>query len=409
MFFINSKQFISMKMKKRVIFAGCFFLFFSVAIAGTTQPKPAPVVGAQQIDLVVNLLKGKTVGMVVNQTSVLDKAGRIHLLDTLLARGVSIKKIFAPEHGFRGTAEAGEYVENNRDPQTGIPILSIYGKNKKPSAEQLNDIDAVVFDIQDVGVRFYTYISTMHYVMEACAENDKECIVLDRPNPNDFVDGPMRKEGFESFVGLDRIPVLHGLTVGELAQMINGERWLKSKPDTCRLVVVPLRNWSHGDLYRLPVAPSPNLPNNQAVRLYPSLGWFEATSVSIGRGTDLPFQVIGYPDKAYGDFSFTPRSMPGMDTNPLQKDNTCFGVDLHAYPFEGGLTLRFFLDFYRKAGRKASFFSRPAWFDLLAGNPELRADIMAGLSEQEIRRHWEEDLNRYKTMRKKYLLYPDYR
>ncbi|MDR2810669.1 MAG: DUF1343 domain-containing protein [Tannerellaceae bacterium] len=384
-------------------------MFLSLAVTAMTGQGNLPVLGAQQIDRILNLTAGKRVALVVNQTSVLGNEQQTHLLDTLLARGVAVKKIFAPEHGFRGTAEAGEYVKNNRDRKTGLPILSIYGKNKKPSAEQLRDIDVVVFDIQDVGVRFYTYISTMHYVMEACAENNKVCVVLDRPNPNDFVDGPMRKDGFKSFVGLDRIPVLHGLTVGELARMMNGERWLESKPDTCRLVVVPLKNWSHGEPYLLPVAPSPNLPNQQAVRLYPSLGWFEATNVSIGRGTYFPFQAIGYPDKAYGDFSFTPRPIPGMDTNPLQKDKTCFGVDLREYPFDGGLTLRFFLDFYRKAGRNDAFFSRPEWFDLLAGNRELRSYITSGLSEQEIRLRWQEDLEGFKIIRKKYLLYPDVR
>jgi uncharacterized protein YbbC (DUF1343 family) len=219
----------------------------------------------------------------------------------------------------------------------------------------------------------------------------------------------MRKEGFESFVGVDPIPVLHGLTIGELARMIHGERWLKTKPDTCRLVVVPLKNWSHGEPYLLPIPPSPNLPNNRAVRLYPSLGWFEATNCSIGRGTHFPFQVIGYPDKAYGEFSFTPRPIAGMDNNPLQKGKECFGVDLREYPFEGGLTLCFFFDFYRKAGREASFFARPEWFDLLAGNGELRAWITSGLSEEEIRLGWQEDLKRYKILRRKYLLYPDER
>ncbi|MDR2388201.1 MAG: DUF1343 domain-containing protein [Tannerellaceae bacterium] len=392
-------------MKRKTIFAGCLFQILSLA-AKTTAP---PVPGAEQIDLILHLVDGKRVGLVVNQTSVLGNPQRTHLLDTLLARGVEVRKIFAPEHGFRGTAEAGEWVNSHRDASTGLPVLSIYGKNKKPSAEQLRGIDLLIFDIQDVGVRFYTYISTMHYVMEACAENNKECIVLDRPNPNDYIDGPMRKEGFESFVGLDLIPVLHGLTVGELAQMINGERWLRTNPDRCKLRVVPLKNWSHGDPYLLPVAPSPNLPNHRAVRLYPSLGWFEATDVSIGRGTPFPFQVIGYPDRSCGDFSFTPHPMEGMDMNPLQNGRACFGLDLREYPFEGGLTLRFFLDFYRKTGGKASFFSRPEWFDLLAGNDELRNSITSGLSEQEIRLCWEKDLKEYKVLRRKYLLYPDER
>jgi uncharacterized protein YbbC (DUF1343 family) len=395
--------------KRMIVFAGWELAFLSVSTTLVAEQKPMPVLGAEQIDAIVELVKDKRVALVVNQTSILDNPQQTHLLDTLLARGVAVKKVFAPEHGFRGADEAGEEIKDSRDRKTGIPILSIYGKNKKPTAAQLQDIDAVIFDIQDVGVRFYTYISTMHYVMEACAENSKEFIVLDRPNPNDFVDGPMRKKGYESFVGVDPIPVLHGLTVGELAQMINGEGWLKSNPDTCRLSVVALQHWRHGDPYWLPVRPSPNLPSEQSIRLYASLGWFEATNVSIGRGTYWPFQVIGYPNKSYGSFSFTPEPIEGMDTNPLQKGKKCFGVDLREYPFEGGLTLRFFFDFFEKAGRSASFFARPEWFDLLAGNKELRAHINAGLSEQEIRLLWQEDLEPYKIMRKKYLLYPDYR
>lgn len=360
------------------------------------------------MDVIVRLLKDKRVGLVVNQTSILEST-QTHLLDALLAEGVSIKKVFAPEHGFRGTADAGEAVSDSRDIKTGVPIISIYGKNKKPSAEQLADLDVVVFDIQDVGARFYTYISTMHYVMEACAENRKEFIVLDRPNPNDFVDGPMRRKGFESFVGVDPLPLLHGLTVGELAWMINNEGWLKSTPDSCKLKVVKIENWRHGDPYFLPVKPSPNLPNDQSIRLYPSLCFFEATNVSVGRGTYFPFQVIGFPDKKYGSFSFTPCSLPGFDSNPLQKDKECFGIDLREYPFEGGLSLRFFLSFYNKAGKdQAFFFSRPTWFDLLSGGKELRFQIIRGLTENEIRATWQPELKKYKEIRKKYLLYPDY-
>jgi uncharacterized protein YbbC (DUF1343 family) len=396
-----------MKRKRTAFVPYPVFVFLFAVAAAFGQEAPLPLPGAEQIDCIVALAGGRRVALAVNRTSVLSNG--VHLLDTLLARGVEVKKVLAPEHGFRGTGEAGETVADSRDGKTGIPVLSIYGKSKKPSAGQLKDVDAVIFDIQDTGVRFYTYISTMHYVMEACAENGKACIVLDRPNPNDFVDGPMRKEGFESFVGLDPLPVLHGLTVGELARMINGERWLKCKPDTCRLTVVALKNWKHGDPYSLPVRPSPNLPNDRAVRLYPSLGWFEATGVSVGRGTDCPFQVIGCPDRKYGSFSFTPRPIAGMDSNPLHKGRACFGADLREYAFEGGLTLRFFLDFYRKSGLKDAFFTRPEWFDLLAGNSDLRAWIVSGLSEEEIRLRWQEDLERYKALRRKYLLYPDER
>ena len=238
--------------------------------------------GAERMEVVTRLLQGKKVGLVVNQTSILEQK-QVHLLDALLAEGIDVRKVFAPEHGFRGTGDAGAEIKDSRDTKTGVPIISIYGKNKKPTGEQLADVDVVVFDIQDVGARFYTYISTMHYVMEACAEHHKPFIVLDRPNPNDFVDGPIRQPGFESFVGVDPLPILHGLTVGELAWMINKEGWLKSTPDTCQLKIVKMENWKHGDPYWLPVKPSPNLSNDQAIRLYPSLCFFEATNVSVDR------------------------------------------------------------------------------------------------------------------------------
>lgn len=384
-------------------------LMVLIGFSNTGFTKEAPLkLGAERMDIVINLLKGKRVGLVVNQTSILEKQ-QTHLLDTLISAGINIKMVFAPEHGFRGTGDAGAEIKDSRDLKTGVPIISIYGKNKKPSAEHLSGLDVLVFDIQDVGARFYTYISTMHYVMEACAENSKEFIVLDRPNPNDFIDGPIRQKGFESFVGVDPLPILHGLTVGELAQMINGEGWLKSTPDSCNLKVVKMENWRHGDPYWLPVKPSPNLPNDQSIRLYPSLCFFEATKVSVGRGTYFPFQVIGFPDHKYGDFTFTPTSLPGFDTNPLQKDKLCYGVDLRELPFKGGLTLSFFLDFYNKSGKdQPFFFARPNWFDLLAGTKQLRFQIVRGLTEKEIRQSWKADLDKYKVMRKKYLLYPDY-
>lgn len=363
--------------------------------------------GAERMDVLLPLLEGKRIGLVVNQTSILESE-QIHLLDALLNRQVNVRKVFAPEHGFRGTADAGAEVKDSRDQRTGIPIVSIYGKNKKPTAAQMADLDVIIFDIQDVGTRFYTYISTMHYVMEACAENNKLLIVLDRPNPNDFVDGPVLKEGFTSFVGMHPIPVLHGMTVGELARMINGEKWLKSKPDTCRLEVVTIENWRHGDPYWLPVKPSPNLPNDQSIRLYPSLCLFEGTIISVGRGTYYPFQVLGGTAEKYGSFTFTPVSLPGFDTNPMHKDKTCYGVDLREYPFEGGFSLRFLLDFYQKAGKdKALFFSRPQWFDLLAGSKQLRLQMIKETPEEEIRASWQTDLDAYKEKRKKYLLYKE--
>lgn len=397
-------------MKHIVIrFSLCILLILTVAETSRLFAQNNSLrVGAERMDIIKPILEGKKVGLVVNQTSILESEN-IHLLDALLSEKINVTKVFAPEHGFRGTADAGEEVKDSRDLRTGIPIVSIYGKNKKPTAAQLADVDVVVFDIQDVGTRFYTYISTMHYVMEACAENGKEFVVLDRPNPNDFVDGPMRKAGFESFVGMHPIPVLHGLTVGELARMINGERWLKSTPDTCKLQVVTMDNWRHGDPYWLPVKPSPNLPNDQAIRLYPSLCLFEGTGISIGRGTYYPFQVIGYPDLKYGSFTFTPVPLQGFDMNPLLKNKTCYGVDLREYAFEGGFSLKFLLDFYKKAENdQAFFFARPQWFDLLAGSKELRLQLIKGLPEEEIRAGWQTDLNAYKEMRKKYLLYTDY-
>lgn len=383
------------------------FLTTPALRAFTPQKNPLKL-GAERMDVVTRLLQNKKVGLVVNQTSILEQT-QVHLLDALLDAGIRVEKVFAPEHGFRGTADAGAEIKDSRDLKTGVPILSLYGKNKKPTPAQLTGLDVVVFDIQDVGARFYTYISTLHYVMEACAENGIELIVLDRPNPNDFVDGPVREEGFESFVGVDPLPLLHGLTVGELAWMINEEGWLKSTPDSCQLHIVKMENWRHGDPYWLPVKPSPNLPSDQAVRLYPSLCFFEGTHVSVGRGTYYPFQMIGAPDKKYGDFSFTPVSLPGFDTKPVHQDKACYGVDLREYPFEGGLTLRFLLDFYNKAGKdQAFFFSRPQWFDLLAGTKKLRYQIVRGLSEEEIRASWQPELEKYKQIRKKYLLYPDY-
>lgn len=384
----------------------CLMLIPSIQ-AATLQKRPLKL-GAERTDVITRLLKDKRVGLVVNQTSILENQQK-HLLDALLENGVKVKKVFAPEHGFRGTADAGAEIKDSRDVKTGVPIISLYGKNKKPTDEQLADLDVVIFDIQDVGARFYTYISTMHYVMEACAENGKELIVLDRPNPNDFVDGPIRQKGFESFVGVDPLPVLHGLTVGELAWMINGEGWLKSTPDSCRLHIVKMENWRHGDPYWLPVKPSPNLPNDQSIRLYPSLCFFEGTMISVGRGTYFPFQVLGAPDRKFGDFSFTPESLPGFDTKPMYQDKVCYGIDLQGYPFKGGLDLSFLMDFYKKAGKdQAFFFTRPQWFDLLAGTKELRYQIVRGLSEEDIRASWQPALNEYKKIRNKYLLYPDY-
>lgn len=359
---------------------------------------------AERIEQYLPLLQGKRVGMVVNHTSIVGME-QTHLLDTLLKLNVQIVKVFAPEHGFRGNADAGETVKDGKDSRTGTPIVSLYGNNKKPTAAQLKDVDVVLFDIQDVGARFYTYISTMYYMMEACAENKKEMIVLDRPNPCDYVDGPILKPGYKSFVGMLPIPVLHGCTIGELAQMINGEGWIANKKNACSLKVISMTGWKHGEPYSLPIKPSPNLPNDQSIRLYASLCPFEATRVSVGRGTTFPFQVLGAPNKKYGNFTFTPRSLPGFDKNPMHKGIACYGEDLRNTTDVNGFTLRYFLRFYRLSGEGAAFFSRPRWFDLLMGTDSVRKAILKGESEETIRNSWQKELQAYREMRAKYLLY----
>jgi uncharacterized protein YbbC (DUF1343 family) len=284
------------------------------------ESKPL-VLGAERIDVYLKELKGKRVGLVVNQTSTIMHT---HLVDTLKSLGINIKKVFAPEHGFRGDHSAGAVIKNGIDDKTGLPVVSLYGSTKKPSVEMLADIDIMVFDIQDVGVRFYTYISTMHYVMEACAEQGKKVVVLDRPNPNGFyIDGPVLQEAYKSFIGMHPIPLVHGLTVAELAKMINGEKWLKNGVQ-CSLVVVPCLNYNHQTLYQLPIKPSPNLPNMNSVYLYPYLGLFEGTNVSIGRGTELPFQVVGRPGFK-GSYSFTPKNIPGIADDPKFEGKLCGG------------------------------------------------------------------------------------
>ncbi|MCK9342873.1 MAG: DUF1343 domain-containing protein [Massilibacteroides sp.] len=390
------------------IFSSILISFLLCSFSPIQSQSTTFQIGAEQIDTIQSLLKGKRVGLVVNQTSILEKQKR-HVFDVLLAKGINVSCVFAPEHGFRGNAAPGAAIDDTKDIKTGIPIYSIYGKHKKPSPEQLANIDIIVYDIQDVGARFFTYISTLHYVMEACAENHKPLLILDRPNPNDFVDGPICDEKHRSFVGVDPIPVLYGLSVGELAQMINGEHWLKTTPDTCSLTVIKIKNWQHGAPYWLPVKPSPNLATDQAIRLYPSLCFFEGTTISVGRGTFFPFEVLGYPDPCFGSFSFTPTAMPGYSTHPLHQDELCYGMDLRELPFKGGLDLHFLLEMYQRSGKhKALFFSRPQWFDLLAGTKQLRLQIIRELSEKEIRESWQPALNTYKKIRKKYLLYPDY-
>ena len=383
----------------------CFILFTVFITIQTIFAQDVVTTGAERTEEYLPLLKGKRVGLIVNQTSVINNAETC-LLDTLLSLNANVVKVFAPEHGFRGDADAGETVKDGKDKRTGIPILSLYGSNKKPTPQQLKDIDILIFDIQDVGARFYTYISTLFYIMEAAAENNKEVIVLDRPNPCDYVEGPILKLAFRSFVGMLPIPLLHGCTVGELAQMINGEGWISKNPSGCRLTVIPCLGWEHQQEYSLPVKPSPNLPNDQSIRLYASLCPFEGTKISVGRGTTFPFQVLGAPNEKYGDFTFTPQALPGFDKNPMHKGQTCYGVDLRRVNnLEKGFTLSYLIDFFNRSGEGAAFIDRARFFDLLMGTDTVRKAILAGKSEEEISSSWEEELNSYRKMREKYLLY----
>lgn len=369
-------------------------------------PPAKVVVGAERTTAYVPLLHGKRVAVVTNQTGLI---GATHLVDSLLSLQVNVVKVFAPEHGFRGEADAGEHVKDQRDARTGLPLISLYGSNKRPTAPQLADVDVLLFDIQDVGVRFYTYISTLHYVMEAAAEHGKRVVVLDRPNPNgDVVDGPVLDLRHRSFVGMHPVPLVHGMTVGEFARMINGEEWLKDGL-RCDLVVIPCLGYDHSTTYELPVRPSPNLPNRTAVRLYPSLGLFEGTIVSVGRGTDRPFQCIGYPGNPLGDHRFTPISMPGAK-HPPHMGVECTGFDLSGWSWtqdDQRIRLQWIIDLYRSAPDREGFFLPNRFFDKLAGGPDLRERISAGEDEATIRASWEEDLRAFATIRKQYLLYSD--
>ena len=363
----------------------------------------AIIVGAEQPAAYLPLLQGKQVGLVVNQTS---RVRDQHLVDFLLSQHISITSVFAPEHGFRGNAGAGETISDGTDAKTGLPIRSLYGKTKKPTPAMLAGIDILVFDIQDVGARFYTYISTLHYVMEAAAEQGIAVLVLDRPNPNGrFVDGPVLDLAFQSFVGMHPIPLLHGMTVGELALMIRGEQWINSA-QALSLTVVPVFDYRKTDRYVLPVPPSPNLPNEQAIRLYPSLCLFEATEISVGRGTPWPFQVIGHPDVALGEFAFTPVSMPESAPNPKHQDMQLQGLDLTGSTMEGfdiSLLLTAIQAFKES---DTLLIDRARFFDLLSGTDSLRKQLNKGDSLQAIRASWQPALAEYQQRRQPYLLYP---
>lgn len=389
-------------MKKIFITISIFSLIvFYTECSGT---KEIPVPGAYQIDQYRHLIEGRSVAIVANQTSLV---GKTHLVDTLKRIGIYITAIFAPEHGFRDLADAGYEIGDSVDPATGIPVISLYGKHLKPTAENLNGIDVVIFDIQDVGVRFYTYISTLHYVLEACAENNVKCVVLDRPNPNGFYfDGNIADTAYRSFVGMDPVPVVHGMTVGEYAQMLNGEGWLK-KSVSCNLTVIKCANYTHKTLYELPVRPSPNLPNQTSIYLYPSICFFEGTTISLGRGTPYPFQVYGSPKLPDTGFSFTPESIPGAKNPPLLGVK-CYGVDLRDAMKDKlipspGINLGWVIDAYRQYPDKEKFFT--SYFDTLASGPTLREQIQKGMTSDEIRATWKEGLAKFGKIREKYLLY----
>ena len=382
-----------------------FLLLFSSACSAKKTENPTTnsleiKTGADNFASYLPLLKDKKIGIVTNQTGILSH--QTHLVDFLLSKNINIQTIFAPEHGFRGTADAGEHIIDGKDAKTGLPIISLYGDNRKPKPEQLTGLDIVVFDLQDVGLRFYTYLSTLHYVMEACAENNVPLIILDRPNPNgNIVDGPILEKEFTSFVGMHPVPVLYGMTIGEYGKMINGEKWLQNSLQ-CKLTVIPCIYYNRKMSYNLPIKPSPNLPNDQAINLYASLCLFEGTNVSVGRGTEKQFQIYGSPFLPKSDFSFVPKPNFGAK-EPMHKNQICYGEDLSALAKVKQLELKWLLKAYKETSDKSKFFN--PFFTKLAGTKQLQQQIEAGTSEKEIRKSWEKGLNDFKEMRKKYLIY----
>ncbi len=379
-------------------------LFVIIASSECYGAKKTPIPGSYQIELYRNMIEGKRVAVVANQTSMV---GQTHLVDNLLSIGIDIKVIFAPEHGFRNMADAGERIESSKDTETGIRFISLYGTHLKPSSEDLAGIDIVIFDIQDVGVRFYTYISTLHNIVESCAENHIKCLVLDRPNPNGFYfDGNILDTAYSSFVGIDPVPIVHGMTIGEYARMINGEGWLKGGIK-CDLAVIKCKNYTHKTFYELPVKPSPNLPNQNSVYLYPSICFFEGTIISLGRGTPFPFQVYGSPELPDRGFSFTPESVPGAKNPPLLGVK-CFGTDLrdalkNKIVPKPELNLNWLISAYNDFPDKDKFFT--SYFDILAGGPVLREQIQKGMTAEQIRVTWKDGLEKFARIRAKYLLY----
>lgn len=384
-----------------LFFTSVYSNSFQSVTTSKTAVVNAPIkTGADNYEKYLPLLKDKKVGIVTNQTGIL--SNKTHLVDFLLEKKITVQTIFAPEHGFRGTADAGEHVVDGKDPKTGLSIISLYGDNKKPKAAQLAGIDVMIFDLQDVGARFYTYISSLHYVMEACAENGVPLIVLDRPNPNGgIVDGPLLEKEFTSFVGMHPVPLLHGMTIGEYAQMINGQKWLKDGVQ-CKLTVIPCLDYNRKMDYSLPVKPSPNLPNDQSINLYASLCLFEGTNVSVGRGTEKQFQIYGSPFLTKTNFSFTPKPNFGAK-DPLYNGKECFGEDLTAYQKLKQLELKWLIKAYQNTSDKTKFFN--PFFTKLAGTKKLQQQIESGTSEENIRKSWTKDLEAFKKMRVKYLLY----
>ena len=359
------------------------------------------VTGANQCGHYIKILGNKNVGIVAHQASLVN--GKTHLIDTLLALNINIKKVFAPEHGFRGDVDAGESVADEKDFKTGLPILSLYGKNKKPSKEFLEGISLMLFDLQDVGVRFYTYLSTLHYVMEACAENGIPLILLDRPNPNaHFTDGPVMEEDCKSFVGMHPVPIVYGMTIGEYAKMINGEDWLPNGIQ-CNLTVIPLKNYTHQTPYEIPLRPSPNLPNALSISLYPSLCLLEQTVISVGRGTEMQFQIYGHPLLPETDFTFTPQANYGSK-NPKLKNQLCHGINLRDFGRPNRIELQWLIQSYNNFPNKENFFKKG--FFRIVGNKKLKKQLVQGMSEKQIRKTWEKDLQAFKKIRKKYLIYP---
>jgi uncharacterized protein YbbC (DUF1343 family) len=393
--------------KQIIILLTLFLLSFLDAFATENTTKRDSVIqtGADQYNRYLKLLEGKKIGIVTNQTAIINLRSdneTIHLIDFLLQKNISIQTIFAPEHGFRGVSDAGETVVDGKDFKTGLPIISLYGENKKPTTEQLQNIDLIIFDIQDVGVRFYTYISSLHYVMEACAENRIPLLILDRPNPNaNVVDGPVLEMNLSSFVGMHPVPVLHGMTIGEYALMINGEKWLKNGVQ-CDLTVIPCAFYNHKMNYSLPIRPSPNLPNDRAINLYASLCLFEGTNVSVGRGTEKQFQVYGSPFMDKSNFKFVPQPNLGAK-NPLYNGIVCYGKNLSNRHKINRFELKWLKKAYRKTADKATFFN--AFFTKLAGTTQLQLQIETGVPIRKIRKSWQKELLAFKIKRQKYLLY----